>query len=407
MSISVARIQLVSAFPYYGEILQNCLFSWSPSVGTAGVGLDKKGRVHLVVSPKFWDELSEPHRVGLLMHEMLHLAMDHNVGAKRDQGMVHKLANIAEDIAINQYIPSDLLPNGALLPSTYGFEAGLAFEEYYLELLKLAEKNQQPEKQETMDNHDVEIGDGEPQDGDGESSPQDAKGQNGKPSEGGKPADASEGQDGDESGLSKEIQKSIVRDLVTKAARAVGAGKVPMHVQSILPDFETKPAKVRWPNLLRKYMGRHLSNQVESTRNKPNRRLGFSAQGAKREHAPKAMFGFDESGSMSDDDLQNVASEARQILKALSDKTDVVHFDTKIAHIEKLSKIKTITRYAGGGTDFTPLVELANSKGIDLLVILSDGDGPMRVTPKMPIIWISPTKTEIRHKGEKIHLDQK
>lgn len=385
MNISIARIQLVSAQPFYGAVLQNCLFSWDERVGTAGVGVDNKGRVNLIISPKFWETLSEEHRVGLLMHEMLHLLMDHVSGASRGEGLDKNIANIAMDIAINQFIPSDLLPLGALLPGKYDLASGLSFEEYYLELLN--RKN--PPQDKSLDNHSYTIGDNS--EGQGQSAGQ-GQGQESK------------GQSAGQGALSAEIQRAAVQAVIGNAIQSVGAGNIPNHVKSILPDANAINSKIRWTNFLRKYMGRYLSNEVQSTRNKPNRRLGFQAQGTKRDDAPKAMFGFDESGSMSDSDLQSVANEARHILKALSEKTEVVHFDTKIAHIEKLSKITTITRHAQGGTDFTPLVEYANSKGVDLLVILSDGDGPMRVKPNMPIIWIMPGQFEIKHKGEKISL---
>jgi predicted metal-dependent peptidase len=312
--------------------------------------------------------------------------MDHVSGASRGEGLDRDLANIAMDIAINQFIPSDLLPPGALLPAKYGLASSLSFEEYYLELLK---RKDQP-KDKALDNHSYTIGDSDQSQDSESSAGQSQKGQLGQ----------GQGQ----GGLSAEMQKAAIQGVISSAIQSVGAGNIPLHVKSMLPDTDAVKSKIRWTNFLRKYMGRYLSNEVQSTRNRPNRRLGFKAQGTKREDAPKAMFGFDESGSMSDSDLQSVASEARHILKALSEKTEVVHFDTKIAHIEKLSKITTITRHAQGGTDFTPLVEYANSKGVDLLVILSDGDGPMKVKPKMPVIWIMPDNFEIKHKGEKISL---
>jgi predicted metal-dependent peptidase len=41
----------------------------------------------------------------------------------------------------------------------------------------------------------------------------------------------------------------------------------------------------------------------------------------------------------------------------------------------------------GGGTDFTPLLEEASKHGPDLIVVLTDLDGPARYRPRCPVLW--------------------
>jgi predicted metal-dependent peptidase len=62
--------------PYYGLFLIMLNKVWSDRLPTAGVS--KNGiNYQLAINPTFWEELSEEHRLGLLKHELLHIAFGH------------------------------------------------------------------------------------------------------------------------------------------------------------------------------------------------------------------------------------------------------------------------------------------------------------------------------------------
>ena len=44
----------------------------------------------------------------------------------------------------------------------------------------------------------------------------------------------------------------------------------------------------------------------------------------------------------------------------------------------------------GGGTDFTPLLEEADTHHPDIVVVLTDLDGPAHHRPSWPVIWAVP-----------------
>ncbi len=150
-SMTAARVQLIDLQPFYGALLQNCLFTWNESINTAAVGVDKSGRLHLIVAPRYWESLSEEHRVGLLMHEMLHLALKH---LQRGKDLDQELANIAQDIALNQYIPANLVNQNWLTPEKYGLLTGQSYEFYYLELSKRPKQETKKMSAKLADNHD-------------------------------------------------------------------------------------------------------------------------------------------------------------------------------------------------------------------------------------------------------------
>jgi predicted metal-dependent peptidase len=392
LALHEAKFDLISLQPFYAILLQKHSFSWDPRVGTAGVGVNAKGVPVLVVSPAFFLSLPKMERVGLLMHEMLHVVMRHYA---RGKDLQKKLANISMDIAINQHIPREILPQGALLPEQFKLRPMEAFEFYYVALLQ----NQEAEKKQPLDNHDF----GEPQEGQGDS-------------EGGGSGD-SEGQNGD--GQDNNDGDSFANDAVTQAAvdQAVAEalkttrdnfpGRVPVAVEKIFRDRLADKSKTNWKSILKGYIGRNTSSEKETTRNKPNRRLGLMAPGMKRIESPKVLIGIDHSGSVSDSMVAQFEEEIRSILAALSDRTEVAYFDTKIHKTEKLRNCngRDVTRRASGGTDFSCIMKYAEEVKPDVLVILTDGEASMPKVPRCSLIWCIIGNSPDSHlHGRKIRL---
>ena len=102
---------LIFSEPYYGLFLIGLNKVYRKDIPTAGVSKNGIG-VQLAINPEFYTELSENHRVGLLKHELLHIAFGHLV--VRDLYDDKKLFNIAADLEINQYIDDSYLPEGGL-----------------------------------------------------------------------------------------------------------------------------------------------------------------------------------------------------------------------------------------------------------------------------------------------------
>jgi len=82
---------------------------WRMNLDTAGVSKHNIN-VQLAINPVFWEHLSSEYRVGILKHEILHVAFQHLL--LRDSYTNKKLFNIAADLEINQYIDRAYLPGG-------------------------------------------------------------------------------------------------------------------------------------------------------------------------------------------------------------------------------------------------------------------------------------------------------
>jgi predicted metal-dependent peptidase len=377
-----ARSILINQMPFYACMLQKCEFRWDDRVGTAGVRVTENSGVELAVARPFFYGLSDLARVGLLLHELLHLLHEH---LRRGLGLDGEISNIAMDIAINQYIPEPWMPpnpcrlknvdprTGAVLWDLKPWEM---FEVYYLELMK-NEKKIKESMPKTMDNHDWQ-----------KEGKQEGKGApNGKtmPTAGQPGGQAATGQ------VSDEVQKLIIDALINDAAKECNSrfpGKVPAHVDQIIRDLMA-PAKRDWKKETRAYIGRNLSVHTESTRTKLNRRLGFAAPGYRRSYSPVILVGVDCSGSVSNPQYVAFMSELRAILKNQDDKTEIVFFDSRLVETKlKLSELRELPkRPACGGTDFQPVIDYATEVKPDLLIIFTDADAYVPTKPKFPVLW--------------------
>ena len=137
-SLSKTSKDLMLKEPYYGFFLLMLHKTWSNTVPTACVS--KNGiNFQLTIGEKFWTDLSEEHRLGLLKHELLHIAFQHLTTFTMFSDK--KLANIAMDMEINQYIDGHWLPEGGICIDDYE-DLNLdrrAGSRYYYDQLKQAQ----------------------------------------------------------------------------------------------------------------------------------------------------------------------------------------------------------------------------------------------------------------------------
>ena len=116
-SLAKASKDLMLTEPYYGFFLIMLNKLWDGKrVPTAGVS--KNGiNYQLAINPEFWEGLNEDQRLGILKHELLHIAFGHLTTFFKFSD--RRLANVAMDMEINQYIKKTLLPGGEYTREEY------------------------------------------------------------------------------------------------------------------------------------------------------------------------------------------------------------------------------------------------------------------------------------------------
>lgn len=109
---SIVAMMATGDLPYYGEfaLFINFYQINSPQVPTAGVNVTSAG-MNFYWNKDFIDGLEQPQVNFLLLHEEMHLLFDH---VKRSVGYDQRMANIAQDMIINQIIYDDIMKHQGL-----------------------------------------------------------------------------------------------------------------------------------------------------------------------------------------------------------------------------------------------------------------------------------------------------
>lgn len=356
--------------PFYGLFLVGIHKEWNESLPTAGVSKNKIG-VKLSINSDFWDKLSKEHRMGLLKHELLHVSFGHMT--MRDMYSNHRLFNIAADIEINQYIRTEQLPDGALLPSTFP-ELKLPLKAGTIEYYKLLQQAQQDGSSPTLDNLIKQI------------------------EEGDSPYDHQTWSDFDdlEEAEKKLIEKQVQHQLKETAQEVErkSRGNIPGELAEMLDRLlNPEPEKFNWRAYLRRFVGNSNVTYTKKLRRKFNKRYSENP-GLKIKTRNHVLVGIDTSGSVSNDELIEFMSEIYHISKTGNEVT-IIQCDTKIASIEKYNSKKDFQVKGRGGTSFQPVIDHfnENTKKYTNLIYLTDGEAPAPNNSPKKLLWVLSSKS--------------
>lgn len=328
------------------------------------------------------DKLPLDECVGLIKHELMHVALLHNF---RVGGRDRKRANQAMDYVINDII----LHEGGALPEGGCHVPGAnhrdkAWEELY--------KDMPPQPQ------DKGSGSGS---GDGEG---DGKGQ-GDPFDG----DVLPAPD-----QSAEAQQAAVGRVVKAAQVAKAMGKLPAHIASALGEI--LDPKVPWEQELAEFLTEVSQNDFTFAR--PNRRFVYQDLYLPSAYSQDAMgrlaVVLDTSGSVSDRELQQFAGEVVGAIEGtLPLSLAVIYCDAAVAHVDYFDEptaddVKTsLHRHGGGGTDMTVALDWIEEEMDDVkaAIVFTDGGTPFGPEREFPVLWAISVKGITADTGRTIHVD--
>ena len=368
LSLSKTAKALMLLEPYYGFFLIMLNKTWRQDLPTAGVS--KNGiNYQLAINEEFWTSLSEEHQLGLLKHELLHIAFGHltSFGSFSDK----KLANVAMDMEINQYIDTDWLPKGGIMIEDYedlnlDRKAGCRY--YYK---KLQELQQEKDKNGTCGNEPMDkllddIANGDVPD---HSTWEEFD-------------DLSEAE---KKLIDKQLQK-VLSDAKEQTVKK--RGSIPGEIEGVITIEEIVAPKFDWRGYMRRFTGISTKVFTKKIRRKENRKFPESP-GLKLKMKQHMLLGIDTSGSVSDSELQEFMSEIHHIYKAGVDVT-IIQCDTSIRAIESYKGKFELNVLGRGGTEFDPVLEYynENQKRYTSLVYFTDGECNTHVKPKGHVLWV-------------------
>ena len=369
--ISKAKIALYRLFPFFSYLVENMsIYCDKEKVPTMGVN----NKSECYYNPDFISKLSNEVLMGVLCHEVLHLAYNHPDRGQHRRIMVGNISlwNIAIDIIVNNVLVANSikLPEEGLIPSNneYTF-AGYTIQEIseksgediYEELKKhFQQMSKQPQKgkggKEKEEGGQGGKGKGKgngnsitvsiPEDektGFDEHSFEEGEGQDGEGSSSGKGKEKlEEGQDG--KGSSGKGEKKEEKDWSKITATAYNYAKQRgTEPAGMGREFEVyNKSYINWRAYLRKEIGKRVPKNYCWSR--PSKK--YISQDIYLPHiqgdSVKVLFSIDTSGSISGEELSKFVTEILAVARSFSD----IEFRPVVRKIRMRSCFSYVRRFS-------------------------------------------------------------
>lgn len=379
--ISGIRVGLTTWMPFFGHLLLKMEPVILPDFPhPAAVTPDRK----LLLNEKFVLTTPAPRLSGVLIHEVLHLALlywsrkpGHDVKVCGKDGIPVDLFNVAHDYVVNLIIREMVQGSrasygagkvedpgtwgGALIDDQYKDWSG---EQVYDHLLNQLSENESLQASITGDIGDVLPG---------------------------------TGPDGKTSSEQKEQeqfwQQSLLEAAQIHEMRTKGKGKLPAGLQKLIDDILYP--RVPWVDVLSRWMGAH-GRRADFSYRRPARRsesVGEILPSLHKSGVDDIVVLWDSSGSMNGRE-KDIAAEVIGICQDLDMRLRVIVIDAAIySDQSEVECLEDINFGGGGGSSFQPAFERLDEECYDG-VVLAFTDGFIDVPAEKPVhirevLWVT------------------
>jgi len=435
--MSKAKFKLWLRFRFFAYLIEHMMFIEDNSIDTLGV--DRYGRCYY--NPEFLKALSESELMGVLCHEVLHLALKHPERGTGRNVIVNgvSLWNIAIDIVVNYTVLSNKTKDGNLNLPQSGIIPDLEDEgsiEIFGCIIDHIEKRSSEEiydmlKTQMKENGAKELNQPQP----GQSGKDNQESESGEGSGEGNEDEDKEGKDtndSDEDKKKKEQNKDRIRrggfdnhdfekkpEQEGKSGKAGKAGKKLREINwdpiiqvamnhakqagqspaGFGREFDVyQKGFINWRSILSRIVS--SSSQKSYCWSRPDKRLipfDIYIPHVTGE-STKVLFSIDTSGSISREELSKYFTEIVSLARSFDDVElrvithDVeVHDDYYIAN-GNIKKIEAIVPHGGGGSSMVPLYEYIEqkkyNKGNNVLISMTDGYLEFPERPTIDTIFV-------------------
>ena len=325
-----------------------------------------------------------------MKHELLHVAFNH---------LTHfyfpdkRLANIAMDMEINQYIDKTWLPEDGIFIENYAdleldYKAGCKY--YYKKLQQAKEDKEQNGTSgcEEFDRLCDQLDGGE---------------------------DPVKNHDmwkdfEDLSDTEKKLIEKQIKRVLTQAsdmAESKSRGCTPGEIKDLIKVDEVLPPKFDWKNYVRRFSGTSSRVFTKKLRRKENRKFEDNP-GLKIKMKKHVLLAIDTSGSVSNEEVKEFMGEMKHIHKTGVAMT-LAQCDTSIRKIEEYNGSNELNIEGRGGTEFDPILDYfnANLRKYTSLIYFTDGECYTSVKPQAPVLWVLSECSDMNDKlpGKVIKLE--
>ena len=365
-----AIVRLLKRRPFYGQMLLNCRRMDGGGDHSLGITIHAGTPMLTINGEQFAAEIPAAQEA-LLEHALKHLLHLHMA---RRKGRNRHDWDIACDLALNPGIEG--LPADAPFPAQFGFENGLAAEEYYALLSS-------PFDAGNLEGQGVGR---ERQDAGGGAGPGEGNVSRGNMAT---TDDHSVWDEADSTPL--RLAEEVVRGVVREAWRASG-GEVPADIRPLV-DGLLVPAPIPWRQVLRQFVATAGRVGRTTTWMREHRRFAHETPGIRKRHRLNLLVGIDVSDSTNIIELREAfARELLRIARGREARITVVYANSRIQRVHCFrGNAVTPEVYLGGGfTDLRPLFDFARTMypRPAAVIYLTDGFGPAPEQMEFPTLWV-------------------
>ncbi len=393
-----SRLRLLCTNGFYGLLLMHMVLTIDEECETAATD-----GVRIYFGPDFLENLTDSQIDIVMMHEILHVALQH---CSRSGDFEPERFNIACDIVVNSLILESMGGNrknihlgqyGELMHETPDGKEGAKFtaEEVYAMLPAMKSKKLKKMPGSMAGNSGGGMGDS---DDSGSENSDDSHGKgNGVFDEHDRWQNTA-----DDNTLREEWQKRII-----DAAEAISI-RDPSEDRGLIPAFakrlieELRKPQTDWRSILNEFVQEEICDYSFSP---PDRRFGDSDFflpdfNEKDETVKNILFMIDTSGSMSDDMISAAYSEVKGAIDQFNSKLEgfLGFFDAAVIPPTPFSdedEFMVIKPKGGGGTDFEVVFKYVDDQMSDeppaSIIILTDGYAPFpdeKAANGIPVLWL-------------------
>jgi predicted metal-dependent peptidase len=205
--------------------------------------------------------------------------------------------------------------------------------------------------------------------------------------------------------LAPEVQAEQAREWSERILRAHAGDGAHSMLRTLIADLPR--TRTPWEQVLRTQLARSLAPRsalswsrpsrsylANQGRIGPHRRMPWEPGYTQSKSVPRLIVIVDVSGSIDQDLMQRFAREIEGITRRLEAGLVLIIGDDRVQRVERFepghADLSELEFRGGGGTDFTPLLAAADTYHPDIVVVLTDLDGPAHFRPRWPVIWAVP-----------------
>jgi len=219
-----------------------------------------------------------------------------------------------------------------------------------------------------------------------------------------------------------EVEAEEARTWSERLLRAHAGDGAHSMLRTLVADLPR--SRTPWEQVLRTWLARSLAPKpglswsrpsrsyiANQGRAGPHRRLPWTPGFSSLKPSPHLVVIVDVSGSIEDALLDRFAREIEAITRRQEAGLVLIVGDDEVRRVAEFapgrSDLRNIDFSGGGGTNFTPLLEEADKHRPDVVVVLTDLDGPAHFRPRWPVIWAVPEAyaATVQPFGRKITLN--